>query len=980
MRLLFLIFISISLFASGEPLKKVSLQLVWLDQFQFAGYYMAKEKGFYKDAGLDVEIKKFQKGMNTFDEVTQGRATYGIGRPSSILYDPQGEKVTLLAAIFQSSPNVLISLESSNIKSVKDFKGRRLMQTKDLIQSASMIAMLQACGIYEHGVEVVDHTYDLNDLIEKKVDIYSGYSSNEPYALQTQGIKYRVFAPKKEGFDFYSDFLITSQKNVKLNFDEVQKFKEASIKGWDYAFSHIDESVEIILQKYNQQNKTKDALIFEANELKRLSYVKIDTLGTIDEGKIEYIYSTYKLLGLTNKPLNLLNLVFHEGGVYFNKVEREYIKNHSTIRYCTQPSSMPYSAIENAKLVGVGSGIVNLIAQKTNLNLELVPTASWKESIQKAIKRECDILPIAVETPSRRKYFNFTTPYYSEPLVIVTKKNEHYILDINTIMDKKFAIVEGNSFIELLKKKYPSIQLFGVKSLKEGFAAVERGEYYGAIDILMSSAYTLQHNSNVNLKIAGQFPEYLNVSFAVRNDDPVLHSILEKVVKSSDKESIQQILNKWISVNYTKSLDLWYFKYIFTIIGIFVLFLLYREYFLNKKNKELKELQDELLELNHTLESRVDVATSDLEKAQEVTKTGSWIFDLKTNELRWSKQTYKIFEVEQDTKDNLYERFREKIDPRDLEVVEKSYADSLANQSRYSISHRLLMDDGSIKYVNEECETLFSDDGSPLISYGTVQDISEHVKLETEIKKKDALMLHQSRLAQMGEMLSMIAHQWKQPLSTIGAIGINIKVAIDLHRYNLEEVQGRTDFFNFLQKNLDRIALHVQNLSEVIENFSAFYKPNKHAELLTLDAVVMKSYSLLKGSFGTLDIQVSFDLNSKTLLKVYENELIQVCLNIVTNAKEQFMQNETKNPYIDIRTYEKENVAYLEIEDNAGGVKEDIIEYVFDPYFSTKYEKNGTGLGLHMSKIIINQYHNGTLSVRNAENGAIFTISLPLEQ
>ena len=127
----------------GQTTEKVSLQLLWKHQFEFAGFYMAKEKGFYKDVGLDVEIKKFNDTISPINEVIQNRATYGIGRSSLIIDKSHGLNIKLLSAIFQSSPSVLLSLESSGIKDIKDFVGKNIMMTSDVFQAVSLQAMIK---------------------------------------------------------------------------------------------------------------------------------------------------------------------------------------------------------------------------------------------------------------------------------------------------------------------------------------------------------------------------------------------------------------------------------------------------------------------------------------------------------------------------------------------------------------------------------------------------------------------------------------------------------------------------------------------------------------------------------------------------------------------------------------------------------------------------------------------------------------------
>jgi len=966
--------------SSSKKLKNISLSLLWLDQFQFAGYYIAKEKGFYEDVGFNLEIKPMQVSYKTRENVIKQKTTYAIGRSSLILYDSAGEKIALLLAAFQSSPNILLSLKSSNIKTVKDLKGKSIMQTTDLLESVSLEAMLKSQDLSLNDIIVVPHSYNLYDLINNKVDVYAAYITNEPYVLEEQGIEYNYLYPKEEGFDFYSDILYTSREYADEHPQEVRKFIAATIKGWEYAFSHMEESVDLIYKKYNTQHKSKEALLYEAKELKKLAYYNNSPFGDLNENRIQRIYDIYKILGVSTTALNLERLLFKKAPLQFTAQERAYLKKKHYINYCTQPDSLPYSAIENGNIVGIGAGILELIEESSPIKFHLIETESWKESVQNIFKHKCDILPIAVDAPSRRKFLNFTDPYYHEPLVIVTKKEENYILSVESVLDKKFAILKGNAFNENLKANYPNLHLTEVESIEEGYAGVESGEYYGYIDIMISTAYRLQKDSKINLKIAGQFEQSVDVSIAIRKDDAMLYGIMNKVAKHISHDQLQPVLNRWVSINYTKTESIPYLKEVLLLIVVFIFLMLYKSYILKRKNSELELLQKKLFYVNKQLENRAYEITKELEEAQSIAKLGSWTFNRLSGTLNWSKETYNIFEVEPSSGENLYAIYKKHIHPEDRVRVEDEYRNFLEKNEDYNIEHRILMKDGRIKYVKGRAKTKYSDSLKSLVSYGTIQDITQSVLKEQEIKKKDMYLLHQSRLAQMGEMLSMIAHQWKQPLSAISAIDITLKTTIELERYNLSDKKEREDFLIFLDERLDKIALYVQNLAKTIRDFSDFYKPNKKSVLLNVDKVIMKGHNLLNDTLRAFDIQTSFDLHANAYVKIHENEFMQVILNIVNNAKEQLIEKRVENPQISIASYVDEESVYIEIEDNAGGIPKEILEKVFDPYFSTKSEKNGTGLGLYMCKMIVSEYHQGSISVENSSRGALFRIKIKREK
>jgi len=407
------------------------------------------------------------------------------------------------------------------------------------------------------------------------------------------------------------------------------------------------------------------------------------------------------------------------------------------------------------------------------------------------------------------------------------------------------------------------------------------------------------------------------------------------------------------------------------LIIIFIMaILLYRQNHLNKNNNKL-------VKSNSALKSKVTRVNNDLHKTQEMANIGSWVLDLKNQDLRWSLQTYEIFGLDSKVNyDSLYDEFLNKIHPEDVNNVKETYKKSLKDKKSYILEYRLAINDTSIKYVIEHSETTFDEEGTALISYGTVQDITEATIGKMEIREKDLHLLHQSRLAQMGEMLSMIAHQWKQPLGTISASTIAVIMAIELQQYNLDDKKSRDEFLKFTLLKLNNISSYVQNLSQIITDFSDFYKPNKNSEIVNLDELILKTNSLFGETISRTGIVVEFDLDAECEVYIHENEFMQVILNLLNNAKEQLVSNKIDNAKINIKTYIIEDNVFVEISDNGGGISKENINDIFNPYFSTKLEKNGTGLGLYMSKIIIKDYHDGDISVKNIEDGARFIIRI----
>ena len=630
LKLLFLlIFLNTNLYS--KDLTKVTIQLSWFDQFQFAGYYMAKEQGFYKDAGLDVEIIPFSFGLNIPKMVNDGDVDFAIGRENLILEKAKYPRIIALAAIFQATPLVLLTTKDSGIDTFKKFENKKLMRTKDDGSEVSLKAMLSASKIDLKSITQVEHSHNIYDLIEKRVDIISAYTSKAPYILQKEQIKYNIFYPKDYGFDMYSDFLITNIDKYNNDYNIVEKFKKVSLKGWEYAYSNIEQSVDIIFEKYNTQNLSKDELIFEANELKKLSYLNNNKLGDIKQEKVQRIYDLYNVMGYINSEFKIDNFIGY---------------------------------------------------------------------------------------------------------------------------DKK---------------------------------------------------------SRLEKWLYSKFEEHFNLAF----------------------------LWKLILI-------------IFIITAIFV----YRQYFIIKLNKRLKNL-----------------------------------VNIKTNRL---------------------------------------------------------------KIMNKKLATRIK------------KELDKH-------QEKDRILAQQQKMVAMGQMIENIAHQWRQPLSVISTSASGLKLKKQLNILEDEE----------LIKSIDQIVDTAKYLSDTIDDFRYFFKPQKDKTKFSLVKNIEKSLSFLETVLKENSIKVEFEYEDIDIT-AYETELMQVFINIISNSKDAFIEKKIKDRVIFISIKNFPNRILIEIKDNAGGVEDDILDKVFEPYFTTKHQYSGTGIGLYMSNQIIKTHLNGDIFMKNCsfkyknieQKGVITTIIL----
>lgn len=312
MKKILLILISISILLSANTNKKITLQLNWLNQFQFAGYYIAKEKGFYNDVGIDLDIKEFTSNTDLIQMVKTKRADFAIGSSSLLIDRINGADVVALGAILQESPLMLLVKKDSNINSVKDLKNKKIMITNDAANSASILAMLSANGLRESDFIRQEHSFNIEDLINGNTDAMASYMSNEPILLKDKNIEYKIFHPKDFGFDFYNDILFSSSIFIKNNPKLTKDFYDATIKGWKYAFENIGETAEIIFNKYNTQNKSFIHLVKEGEILKKMAYTNDEDIGHIDGKKLKNTINVFKLVGLVNKDMDVDSFIYDE--------------------------------------------------------------------------------------------------------------------------------------------------------------------------------------------------------------------------------------------------------------------------------------------------------------------------------------------------------------------------------------------------------------------------------------------------------------------------------------------------------------------------------------------------------------------------------------------------------------------------------------------------------------------------------------------
>jgi len=833
-----LILLCTSLFS--KELKPVTIQLSWFDQFQFAGYYMAKEKGFYEEMGLDVTIKPFTFGINIPKEVSLGISDFAVGRETLLLERKKDQKIVALYALFQATPLILLTTKESNINSIEDFRGKTIMTTIDDASEVSLKSMINSHNIKTEEINFIKHTHNINDLINKNTDVISAYLSKAPFHLQKKGIEYNIFDPKKFGFDMYSDFLFTSEKLLNSDITTVDKFKKASLQGWEYAYSNIEEASDLIFKKYNSLKLTKEELQYEGQELKKLSYFKTSKIGEIKKEKMQRIYDLYNVMGLATQRINIDEFIYYDKKIEnlkFTEKEKEYLENKKEIKVCVIRDFMPYSDIQDGKFIGAISDFMSLVEEKLALAVFPVETNSLSQSLEYLEDNKCNLIPSLAYSKERAKHLNFTQAYNEIHYVIVTENSIPFISDIREMKNKKVAVSKDHEILNILKNKYRDIDFIEVENLDEGLLKVKNKEVFAYIGINASVWIKLQSHYIDELKISGKIDEVIEVRMGIEKEDKSLLKILNKLVINIDDELKQNITNKWLFIQYKKAFDYKTLWQVLIFIGIILFAILYRQKFLEKMNRSL------------------------------------------------------TLKVEEKTKE--------------------------------------------LKVINEELE----------------QRIYKAVE---ENLKKDRIMSQQSKMAAIGEMMENIAHQWRQPLSliTTGSSGLKIKKELGV----LED--------KFLIDTLDSIINSATNLSTTIDDFRDFFKPTREKSKFSLVECCNKTLDLLNSKLKTKNIRIIKNIESIQIV-AYESELIQIIMSILNNSRDAFSTLKDQERFIFIDVTNDDDNVIIRIKDNAGGAKDEILDKIYEPYFTTKHKAQGTGIGLYMCEEMITKHMNGKIESTN---------------
>ena len=450
-----------------KPLEKDILRLEWKHQFEFAGFYAALEKGYYKDIGIDLEIKEFEEGINISEEVLSGKATFGISSSALILERLKNKPVVLIGSYFKQ--NALALVTKPEIKTPSDLKNKKILAVDWEMGHTSLGVMLKDYGINENDYTLVKHDFKVDKFLNGEVDAMSIFTTSQPFELDKLGIKYNILNPANFGIYSYDVELFTSEFVINKDLEKVKDFVNATNKGWAYAFENKEEIIDLIYDKYTKR-KTKEALLYEANKTEEIFKTNVFKIGAIVPELIKLNADMYANLNLVDKNFNintiLKNYYITQDKlpiINFTEEEKAFLRKKPIIKVHNELNWPPYNYSINNKAEGFSIDYMNLLASKIGLEVQYISGFSWNEYIEKLEKNEIDIMLNISKTPSREEKFQFTSAYTKNIDAIFVKKDNNNLKSLNDFKGKTLAVIDGFYEEDVLKKHYPDIKLLVVK-------------------------------------------------------------------------------------------------------------------------------------------------------------------------------------------------------------------------------------------------------------------------------------------------------------------------------------------------------------------------------------------------------------------------------------------------------------------------------------------------------------------------------------
>ncbi len=580
----------------------ILVQLNWYHQFEYAGFYAAQKNGYYKDAGLDVEIRPWD-GRFSLEMLTRGEVDVAVMGSPVLELIAKGHDVQLLGATFQHSPLVFLSHEPI-LRLKSQLQGKRIMGAGTF----ELQALLHQAGLSLDDIELVQHSHDLADFIEGRVDLYSAFYTNQPFQLENMGVPFWILDPKSYGIDSYQDLWVIRRQDALARPQVMERFRQATIQGWHYAIENVDEMVEYIQQELGS-SKTRQQLLDEAES----SIPLIDTgeypIGTIAVERLQSLYRQLERLGfISEKELNRVqipSLIFQARVTQLTAAELAWIREHPIVRLANDIDWPPFEFIdEQGHYRGMVPELLQLVSQRTGLEFVPVKDLNWQTVVERMKQGRLDMFSAAVATPERKEYARFTEPFFYFPMVALAREGHPIIPKLTELEGERIGVVAGYSTDELLSKQITLSSLHRFTNLEHALNALVEGQIDVLVDNLVSLNYLMREKGLDGLAVVGQLELPFELSMGVQRELPLLYSIISKTLASIDEEEKRAIYNRWLHLKMVNEMD---HSLLLKVVGVAALIVLILFAFIGwqrKLGQQLNQRLRDVQELTFSSETR----------------------------------------------------------------------------------------------------------------------------------------------------------------------------------------------------------------------------------------------------------------------------------------------------------------------------------------------------------------------------------------
>lgn len=574
--LLFILLTSLLGQVKAASTESVTVQLKWRHQFQFAGFYAAIQQGFYQQEGLEVSLRERHPGISVINEVTSGRADYGVGGIGLLAEYADGSPIRALAAIFQHDALVLISKAQSGIVSPYEMTGKRIMFDDSAGNDAVFLAMFADAGISSEDYKLIPQDQQLDSFINDRVDVMSIYRTDQLFALNQLGVTVNIINPQSYGFDFYGDILFTGDRELRNNPGRAERFRRATLKGWRYALDNPDEIIDLIINQYGS-DASLEQLKHEFREIQKLILPDLIPLGQLDPARLRRSAQIYERLNIA-PALSESQL---EGFIYQSNAalrlspeEQSWLEENPVIKLGIDRAFAPYEWINSENnYQGLAAEYIQLLQAKLGIEFEIITDKPWHEIIAMAKRGELDMLSCLNMSPERSEYLLFSQPYITNPVVIVNANRFGYIGALENLKGKTVAVEKNYHVQENLALNYPEINLLLTETTTEALKKVATGEADAYVGDAAYANYAIKQANLINLQFAGQTQQYNAYRMGINPRHPHLQSIINKVLASISAEERQRIEQSWMGLSINSGISkATLIKIALTIVAIIMVF------------------------------------------------------------------------------------------------------------------------------------------------------------------------------------------------------------------------------------------------------------------------------------------------------------------------------------------------------------------------------------------------------------------------